>query len=69
MEQLNKFCSNSDKLELPIRLALFISPLFLLSQKSLHKMKGRIDIVDVMKVSFRQFLNVSFQLKFPKRQE
>lgn len=69
MEQLRKFSSNSDQRELPIRLALFISPLFLLHPKSLHKVKGRIDVVDVMQVRIRQFLYVSLQPKFLKRQE
>jgi hypothetical protein len=56
IKYLEKFCSGSEKLELPLRLGLFISPLYLLIPISLHKMKGRIDIIDVMEVSFRQFL-------------
>jgi hypothetical protein len=43
---------NSDKSELPLQvhLALFISPLFLLIPKSLHKLKGRTDMFEVMEV-------------------
>ena len=51
---LNQFCNGADRDELPLHLALFLSPLYLLLPKSLHKMKGRIDIFDVMEVRFRQ---------------
>lgn len=66
MEQLRQFSSNSEKLELPIRLALFVSPLFLLTPKSLYKVKGRIDIGDVMQVCFREILCLAFKLNFLK---
>lgn len=42
--------SNVDKLDLPLRLALFISPLFLLIPKSLHKLKGRVDVHELIEV-------------------
>lgn len=52
MAYMDAFCSGSDKMEIPLRLALFISPIYLLVPKLLHKMKGRIDIFEVMDVSF-----------------
>jgi hypothetical protein len=66
MEQLKNFCSSSDKLELPIRLAFFISPLFLFTTKSLHKVKGRIDIDNVMQVCYDNSNIFQFSLSFRK---
>ena len=66
MEQLKKYCSSTDKLELPIRLAFFLSPIILLIPKSIHKLKGRIDIFDVMEVSYDKISTYYFYLSFQK---
>jgi hypothetical protein len=50
LEYLRIVASSSDKLEVPLRLALFISPLFLLIPKSLHKLKRRVDFFEVIEV-------------------
>jgi hypothetical protein len=50
MKFLDGFCSDAAKLELPLRLAMFVSPLFLLIPKSLHKSKRRIDALEVTQV-------------------
>ncbi|KAF8812613.1 hypothetical protein BYT27DRAFT_7207620, partial [Phlegmacium glaucopus] len=54
LEYLRIVASSSDKLEVPFRLALFISPLFLLIPKSLHKLKRRVDFFEVIETQVRQ---------------
>jgi hypothetical protein len=53
MEYLAKFCPNTDKSELPLRLALFLSPLYLLQNDLVYKKKGRADIFEIIEVGFR----------------
>ena len=45
-----------DKITHPLALylTLFISPIFLLIPKTLHKSMGRVDFYKIMKVSFRK---------------
>ena len=51
-EFLDTFSTSPDKLELPLRVSLFISPLALLNTKQIHKLRGKGDIFEVMDVSF-----------------
>ena len=59
-EALSPLLAQSDKLDTPLRLALFVSPLCLLIPKSLHKSRNdnsRITAVGLMLVVFVFTLN------------
>lgn len=62
IDYVQNFCGNIDKSQLPLRLALFISPLYLLVPKLLHKTTGRAELLEVMEVSLSFNLYVQFSV-------
>lgn len=52
-QYLLTYCKSSDKSELPLRLALFISPIYLLMPKCLHKLKRRVDFFSLIEVNYQ----------------